>query len=1296
MISSQPRDPAVPDPAPDLPIPGHRPAAAAQSAPAWFDADFYLLHNPDADLAGTTPYAHFHERGWREFRNPSADFDLWWYCIWHLGSDLERDPGAHYEAHGQALGLSTALLASQRLEVAQRTEFNTRSLALFKRLEAPPQVLARIAANLARMELWEVADMIAVRACALDPDDAANLVLLARIVAKRGGWRRAVDPLRKATRLDDRHPAWFHELGYACERLDWLDEAIDAYRKALALHDAREDTLYRLGYLYEQRGAAQDAAGCYERLAAINPQIAQLGVGALHAQENDWSAAEAAYARRAGQAGAAAPAALHFAHGVALEMLMRWEDAEAAYRRALAADPGQADWHYRRAYMLERLERHAEAADVYAQALQLREDADWRYRQASSLFGAGDALAAIAAWLRCLPGQPEQLAMDEALAALHERRHALRAELAASQLDPDAHYQLGTVCERLGLLAEAAEAYRSAARRRGDHRAGDHYRLGAALYRLGELAQACHALQDTRLYRRDFSHLPQPPEDIKTTYAEFLDTLEVDDGIVLYESFHGASVSCNPLAVFRRAYRRFAGSGRLHVWAVKSDASVPPEYAALPDVVFVRHGSALYARYLATAGWLVNNNTFMPYFVRRPQQRYLNVWHGTPLKKLGADIPGALFDHKNCTRNLLQVTHLAAPNAHTWHTLLHANQVRDVFAARVAETGHARIDLMLNATDADRARLRERLGVASGERVVLYAPTWRGSLGGASLDTALVAAAIEHMVRPGVALLFSAHHLVARKLGPLPAGARAFPNGVDITEALAIVDVLVTDYSSILFDYLPSRRPLILHVPDAEQYARERGLYRDIASLPARFSRTPEALASALTEALAPGAAPAAALQEALAEYCAHEDGAAGERVLDFFFDDARVPGEVVLPPTGKRSLLFQAGNFNPNGVTASFNRLVSQLDPAKFSVAVVADPWSMESYPQRLQRYAELPAHVQRWGRVSHPVTSVEDQWLHQRLGMPDTLAERAQRQLDRILAREYRRQFGSARIDAAIDFAGYTAFWTGLFARGRPHGVRALTYLHNDMRQEAATRHPQLARVFRQYRYCDALVSVSQSLHEVNASTLADCVEHDAQRFRVAENCIDPDFIRANAQAPVPEALLAWRRGHVLIGSVGRLSPEKGHARLLDAFAALRGQFPQALLVIAGEGAEKPALLEQIARLGLSDTVRLLGALENPYPLMRELDLFVLPSLYEGQAIVLLEALTLGTPVLSTDIPGPHSVLAGDRQRLVDNSTQGLFEGMRRWLATPAAGQAWDAQAYARSALAQFERVVATAGAP
>lgn len=1285
-------------PAPALDPGTSAPPAAADSlpppaAPAWFDPEFYLAQNPDIAAAGLDPYLHFRRTGWREFRNPSATFDLWWYLVWHLESDTGRDPAAHYAEHGLALGLDTCHAPDQRMEVARKTRFNLASLELFQKLDAPAVTFARIASNLARMELWDVADMVAVRACALDPEHAGHQMLLARILFKRGGWRRAVDPLRKAIALDPSHADWFHDLGHACERLAWLDQAEDAYQHALMLAPDQADTLYRLGRVQELRGRPADAAATWAQLEDSDPDVAALGIGIRHQNEYQWGAAESAYRERLAEARHRDHAPLNFAHGFTLERLFHWEDAADAYARAVELDPGQPDWHYRRGCVLERLERHAEAAECHARALQLRESPDGRYRLGTCLHRAGDPGAAAAAWLR---SQDEEAASLPPVAtdALERRRGELLAALSVSMLDPDLHFELGTVCERLERLEEAATAYRHATQRRNDYREADHYRLGAVLHRLGRTDEACQAFAASRLYRRDFSHVPQPATpDIKLPYAEFLDTLAVDPKIALYESFHGASVSCNPLAVFRAAYGRFAGQGWLHVWVVKPHARIPQELAALPDVVFARHGSELYARYLASAKWLVNNNTFMPYFVRRPEQRYLGTWHGTPLKKLGMHIPGSTFEHKNPTRDLLQATHLAVPNRHTLEAWLDAFHVADLASARVAVTGYPRVDGMLNADAQARAAIRTRLGIAPERPVVLYAPTWRGSLGGAALDAGLVEQALHRMAGHDATILFSGHHLVVRQLGELPHGAVQVPTDMDITEVMAIADVLVTDYSSILFDFLPSRRPLVLHAPDLEEYARERGLYLDMATLPAPLCRTPEELDAALAEALR--AAPnnrSPLLDEAIATYCPREDGRATERVMAFFFDDA--DADVLERPSRKRNLLFHVGNFSPNGVTASFNRLAEALDPERVGISVVVDPWTLESYPQRLQRYGELPGHVRRLGRVSHPVANPEEMWLQQLLMGRHPLNERAQRMLDRYFQREYRRQFGNARFDALVDFSGYGVFWTALLARGRPPGVRAVTYLHSDMQEEVQCRSPQLTRVFEQYARCDVLVSVSEGMNAVNARKLAGYAGDDAARFQYADNCIAPATIRRRADEPLPAGLAEWRRGHVLLGTVGRLSPEKGQHRLVDAFATLRRRFPALKLAIAGEGAERAALVAQIADLGLEDSVRLTGALDNPYPLMRELDLFVLPSLHEGQSIVLLEALTLGTPVLSADIPGPRSILAGGAGILADNSTAGLAEAIGHWLQERPAPPQWDAEAYQRRALEQFHRVVAGIG--
>ncbi|UWX04697.1 tetratricopeptide repeat protein [Pseudoxanthomonas sp. NC8] len=252
--------------------------------------------------------------------------------------------------------------------MARKTRFNLRTLALLNGLQAPGAVFARIAANLAQLQLWDVADMFAVRACDLQPEAAAHHALLGTIVAKRNGWRRVVTAMRAATALEDGRADWFHALGLTCERLGWLDDAAAAYARALALDDGNADIHYRLGRVEEQRGRTDAAEACYARVAASDPDIAMLGIGLRHEREKDWVGAERAYRLRLTEPAHAANARLQFAHGYLLETLYRWEDAADAYATALALAPEHADWHYRHGWMLERLECPREAAAAYARA----------------------------------------------------------------------------------------------------------------------------------------------------------------------------------------------------------------------------------------------------------------------------------------------------------------------------------------------------------------------------------------------------------------------------------------------------------------------------------------------------------------------------------------------------------------------------------------------------------------------------------------------------------------------------------------------------------------------------------------------------------------------------------------------------------------------------------------------------------------------------------------------------------------------------------------------------------------
>ena len=167
--------------------------------------------------------------------------------------------------------------------------------------------------------------------------------------------------------------------------------------------------------------------------------------------------------------------------------------------------------------------------------------------------------------------------------------------------------------------------------------------------------------------------------------------------------------------------------------------------------------------------------------------------------------------------------------------------------------------------------------------------------------------------------------------------------------------------------------------------------------------------------------------------------------------------------------------------------------------------------------------------------------------------------------------------------------------------------------------------------------------------------------RRPQVIRNLADIDRIVRKGGA-VGKACPAGHR----LAFVGRLSPEKGLLRLLQAFVRLRTEAPDLSIDVVGDGEEREACMRFAEMHGLAGAVRFEGLLEDPLPAMRRADLLVVPSLHEGCPCVIGESLLVRTPVLATDCGGTRTALrGGDWGLLVPNTDEGLCEGLRKWLA-------------------------------
>ncbi|MGW0374812.1 CDP-glycerol glycerophosphotransferase family protein, partial [Streptomyces coeruleorubidus] len=353
----------------------------------------------------------------------------------------------------------------------------------------------------------------------------------------------------------------------------------------------------------------------------------------------------------------------------------------------------------------------------------------------------------------------------------------------------------------------------------------------------------------------------------------------VNPHLAVFSAYWHRGVACNPAAI---AAKLAELAPQIHpVWVVtEENAALLP-----PGTDHVVPGSRRYWEVLATAKYLVNNVNFPNAVVKRPDAIHLQTHHGTPLKRMGLDqmaYPAAAqgLDFQALLERIDKWDYSVSANSHTtrmWERAYPSHYVS-------LDHGYPRNDVYYTAGAQDIRSVRDRLGIAPGRRAVLYAPTHRDYEAG--WTPRLDLAALADRLGDDTVLLVRGHYFYGGAASPLTnlrrTGRIIDVSSYDPVEELCLAaDALVTDYSSIMFDYANLDRPIVIHADDWETYRTTRGVYFDLmAEAPGPVARSQQELTEVLTtEAWRDeGAAKARAVFRR--RFCEYDDGRAAERVV--------------------------------------------------------------------------------------------------------------------------------------------------------------------------------------------------------------------------------------------------------------------------------------------------------------------------------------------------------------------------------------------------------------------------------
>lgn len=777
-------------------------------------------------------------------------------------------------------------------------------------------------------------------------------------------------------------------------------------------------------------------------------------------------------------------------------------------------------------------------------------------------------------------------------------------------------------------------------------------------------------------------------------YRAMLESLPLDANSILVESQQGRTACGNMFYVVRAILSdsRFADMRINFVVKPDNKKSIERlfETYGMSSINLVEINSGEYLKLLASSKYLITDTSFPVYYLKREGQIVWNTWHGTPLKHMGRKDEVNPHNLGNVQKNLALADYLSFPNGYTAEHMIEDYMLKNISSARVLYGGYPRNEAFFNEANKD---IVDSLNLA-GKRVYAYMPTWRPRKPGvparySGIDTMHYLTLLDDLLDEDEVLLVNVHPL-ARKAVYFKSFShvKEFPSGFETYDVLNVCDVLITDYSSVMFDFAVSGKKIVLFDYDRETYLKDRGLYLDLDELPFPKTRTPLRL---LEEARLPKNYDDAPFLE---KFCPYDGRGATERLCEsVFFGGSELPFEDIRP-NGKDNVLIYTGNLAKNGITSSLGNLLASLDLEARNYFLTFDARAVAKNKSWLKGLPPEVSYLPRMGKRNMTLLEKLVSTLYQKKLVPFCIFDSV---LESAYACSFARFYGSMAFDVVIQFNGYDYKVIYEFSK---YPSRTVIFVHSNMLKEAETRGNQRLDLLRYaYNSYDCVAVVSDDLLE---ST--ECIAKSGNKLAVVTNqfdyrrveemsqfepFFDPDTV---SNYSLDEALRLVDE-NVSFFTIGRFSPEKQHAKLIASFDTYWRNHKNSCLVIVG-GVDRAGMYEKTceyaASLPSSGNIVIIKSLSNPYAWLKLADGFILSSKYEGLGLVLLEAIALGIPVASTDVCGCRGFLGKYGGMLVEDSEEGIYEALVALGDKKAPLVDVDFDDYNRRGLHAFERAI------
>lgn len=328
----------------------------------------------------------------------------------------------------------------------------------------------------------------------------------------------------------------------------------------------------------------------------------------------------------------------------------------------------------------------------------------------------------------------------------------------------------------------------------------------------------------------------------KIKYNRYKYTTKVDDKTILFEAYQGRNYACSPKEIYLQMLKDPRFKDFKFIWCFKEiDRDFEDKRTTL-----VKRGTKEYYKTYAKAKYWIVNSLVHESIVPKKKQVFVQCWHGTPLKKLRCDIEfdSLLNDVKDIRKrndiDARRFDYFISPSKFCTEKFTSSFNLKKLKKENIMiEEGYPRNDFLFSYTEEDVKKLKKELKLPNDKKVILYAPTFRDNQHksgvGYTYELGIDLDKLQDKISDEYIILFRTHYFVANSIDLEK--YKGFIYDVskydDISRLYVISDLLITDYSSVFFDFANLKRPMLFYMYDFDEYKNQlRDFYIDIEELP--------------------------------------------------------------------------------------------------------------------------------------------------------------------------------------------------------------------------------------------------------------------------------------------------------------------------------------------------------------------------------------------------------------------------------------------------------------------------------